>query len=388
MKSSTKIFSFAVLINATFFSVNCSNSGGSGSAPGTQTPSSYTCNSTPVAKGAREFGMDIVDVATGGAYTDNLASLKSIGGTFQTLHLYWSEIEAAGSGATSGTFTDPHGGALASMNAIANTQNVKVTLRIHPVDAPGKFVPSDLSGTRFNNANLKTRARAMIDYVFTRISPSNVNQIFLGNEIDGYNPGADTNFWTDYPDFLNDLNSHISTNYSVDVGFITTLPGVTDSAKTLAGGWNSVAVFTAWMSVVDILGVTYYPLSATFQMEPNSGVATDFQNLVNFTAKPIHVEEVGYSSSVATSGSDYLQSEFFCEVFKAWDAHSAKISSLAPLRMIDKTRAASEATAVTYGIPGNESFIEYIRTLGLKSNAAAAKPAFDLIASELQKRGF
>lgn len=332
--------------------------------------------------------MDISDPPTGGAYTDNLASLKAIGGSFQTLHLYWNEIEAAGSGATSGAFTDPYGGALASTEFVANSQNVKVTLRIHPVDAPGKYVPSDLSATRFNNANLKTRAKAMIDYVFTRIAPGHVNQIFLGNEIDGYNPGSDTNFWTDYPDFLNDLRTYINATYSVQVGFVTTLPGVTDTTKTLAGGWNSVAVFDAWMSVVDTLGVTYYPLTPTFQMKPNSGVVTDFQSLVNFTAKPIHIEEVGYSSSASTSGSEYLQSEFFCEVFKAWDTHSARIPSLTALRMIDKTRADAEATAIKYGLTGNESFIEYIRALGLKTNTASVKPAFTLISSELQKRGF
>ena len=368
-------------------SYSCTSSKNS-NADGTNSSTSFTCNSTPVAKGSRVFGMDISDEPTGGSYADNLASLKSIGGSFQTLHLYWSEIEAAGSGATSGAFTDPYGGALAALNSIANAQGVKVTLRIHPVDLPGKFVPSDLSATRFNNANLKTRAKAMIAYVFTKISPSNVNQIFLGNEIDGYNPGSDTNFWTDYGDFLNEVGDYIGTNYSVPVGFITTLTGVTDATKTLAGGWNSVTVFNAWMAAVDTLGVTYYPLTNTFQMKPNTGVATDFQTLVAFTAKPIHIEEVGYSSSASTSGSEYLQAEFFCEVFKAWDAHHTRIPSLTALRMIDKTRAASEATATTYGLAGNESFIEYIRTLGLKSNTAAVKPAFTLIASELQKRGF
>lgn len=375
-----------LLISALNFSCTKSSSGGSG---GTQSPTAYTCNSSPVAKGSRVFGMDILDVPTGGSYNDSLAALKSIGGTFQSLHLYWNQIEGAGSGTTSGTFTDPYG-ALAAMNAIAVSDGVKLTLRIHPVDLPGKYVPSDLSSTRFNSATLKTRARAMIDYVFTKVNKANVNQVFIGNEIDGYDPGSDTDFWLDYPDFLSDIRTHINTNYSLPVGFVTTLVGVTDSTKTLppAGAWNSVAVFTAWMSAVDTIGITYYPLTTTFQMKANSGVATDFQNLAAFTSKPIHIEEVGYSSSSTTAGSEYLQSEFFCEVFKAWDTHSTKIQSLAVLRMIDKTRADSESIATTYGVGGNENFIEYIRTLGLKSNTSVSKPAFTLIESELDKRGF
>lgn len=369
-----------------FLYLGCSKSSG-GNDGGTQAPAAYTCNSSPVAKGSRAFGMDILDVPTGGAYTDSLASLKSMGGTFQTLHLYWNQIEGVGSGTTSGTFADPYN-SLVSMNSIANTQNIKLSLRIHPVDIPGKYVPSDLSGTRFNTVIMKTRAKAMIDYVFTQISKNNVNQIFLGNEIDGYNPGSDTTFWTDYPDFLNDVRTYINATYNVPVGFITTLAGVTEATKTLAGGWNSVNVFNSWMAVVDTLGVTYYPLTATFQMKPNTGVATDFQKLTAFTTKPIHIEEVGYSSSSATAGSEYLQAEFFCEVFKAWDTYHTKIPSLAVLRMVDKTRADAESKATDYGLTGNESFIEYIRTLGVKSNTSVAKPAFTLIESELDKRGF
>ncbi len=182
------------------FLFGCTKSGGSGDSGAQST--TFTCNSTAVSKGSRVFGMDILDVPTGGAYTDSLAALKSIGGTFQTLHLYWNQIEAAGSGSTSGVFSDPYN-SLASMNSIASAQGVKVSLRIHPIDLPGKYVPSDLSSTRFNNANLKARAKAMINFVFTKIDHGNVNQIFLGNEIDGYNPGSDTNFWLDYPDFLN-----------------------------------------------------------------------------------------------------------------------------------------------------------------------------------------
>lgn len=353
------------------------------------TGGTFACQSTPVAKGLRQFGMDISDVASGSSYSNNLSTLQSLGGTFQTLHLNWNQIEASGSGALSGAFTDPYGGALASLNSIANSTGVKVTLRIHPVDIPGKSVPTDLSSARFNTANMKTRAKAMLDYVFTRISPSNVNQLLIGNEIDGYNPGADTNFWTDYPDFLNDVRTYINASYSVKVGFVTTLYGVTDSSKTLhAGGANSVSVFSAWMSVVDTIGVTYYPLDNSFQMRAASVVATDFQNLAAFTAKPIHIEEIGYASSAANSSSDYAQAEFFCEAFKAWDAHSTSITSLAILRMNDLSRASAETVATNYGLTGNEAFIEYIRSLGLRTNDAIEKNSVSVVRDELNKRGF
>src|SRR3989344_5035662 len=352
----------------------------------------FSCDSTPIDKGTRQFGMDILDVPSVGNYTDNLNHLKSLGGQFQTLHLNWSDIEGAGSGLTSGAFTDPFG-ALAALNALAISDGIKVTLRIHPVDVPGKFVPSDLTATRFNTATMKTRARAMLDYVFTQISPTHVTHLIIGNEIDGYDPGADTNFWDDYPDFLFDLNAYLQTTHpTVKLGFVITASGATDYTKVLpsSGGRLAPDVFddTGWAAVVDLVGITYYPLDSSFQVKANSLVSTLFQSLVSFTAKPIHIEEVGFPSSTTTLGSENLQAEFYCEVFKAWDTHASRIPSLSILRMIDKSRSDAETVASTYGLSGNENFIEYIRSLGIRTNSNQSKHGFTIIQSELQKRGF
>jgi hypothetical protein len=352
----------------------------------------FICNGPKVAKGGRQFGMDILDAPSVGSYYDNLSNLKAVGAQFQTLHLSWRDIESAGNGSASGVFSDPYN-AMSTFNSLAISDGIKVTLRIHPVDVVGKLVPSDLSAVRFNSANMQTRARAMLDYVFTRISPANITRIVVGNEVDGFNPGADTNFWLDYAGFLYNLNIYLDANYpTVQIGFVATANAVTDPTKTLAssGGQRVVDVLGdgGWAAAVDFVGITYYPLNSSSQMKPNSSVAGLFNSLVSFTSKPIHIEEVGYSSSASTSGSEALQAEFFCEVFKAWDTHASRIPSLAVLRMIDKSRADAETVAADYQLPGNESFIEYIRTLGVRTHDNKAKQSYALIKSELEKRGF
>lgn len=387
MNYEKKIYLFVLVSALLLIFTNCNSS----TSDNPQIPSGpFVCASTPVTKGSRQFGMDILDVPSVGSYSDSLANLKTLGGQFQTLHLNWNQIEAAGSGITSGAFADPSN-AMSALNALAISDGIKVTLRIHPVDIPGKYVPSDLTAMRFNHATLKTRAKAMLNFVFTRISPANMTHLIMGNEIDGYNPGADTNFWLDYADFLFEMNAHLITNFpSVKIGFVITSRGATDATLILpsSGNQRAVDIFAGWMGTVDLLGITYYPLSTSLQMKPNSEVAALFQNLVAFTNKPIHIEEVGYSSSTTTAGSDSLQAEFFCEVIKAWDSHAAKIPSLSILRMVDKTRTDAESVANTYGLAGNENFIEYIRSLGIRTTTNQAKESFTLLDSELQKRGF
>lgn len=381
---------FSICVFLVFLSAGCSS--GSSGLSNTDIATDFTCSSTPVAKGSRQFGMDILDVPSVGSYSDSFSNLKALGGNFQTFHVNWSDIEGAGSGTTSGAFTDPSGG-LAALNSLANSDGIKVTLKIHPVDVPGKFVPSDLTASRFNTNVMKTRARAMLDFVFTRISPSNVTHLILGNEVDAYNPGADTNFWLDYPDFLFDINSYLVANHpTVKLGFILTARGATDSSVILASssGQRSVDVLgdSGWAAAVDLIGITYYPLDTNFQVKSNSLVSSMFQNIVNFTTKQIHIEEVGYATSTTSLGSDNLQAEFYCEVFKAWDTHANRIPSLAILRMVDKSRADSESVATTYGLSGNENFIEYIRSLGIRTNLNQTKRSYAVIQEELQNRGF
>jgi hypothetical protein len=174
------------------FASGCSGGGGAGDGNATGS-APYSCTAAGVAKGARQFGMGILDVSKDamgadipGGYMSSLNALKSLGGSFQTLHVNWSDVEGNSTlgGANSGPFTDPSN-AFAALNALAISDNIKVTVRLHPVDATGKFVPADLATTRFNNAALQTCARTMIDYVFTRINPTNVTRLVLGSEIDG-----------------------------------------------------------------------------------------------------------------------------------------------------------------------------------------------------------
>tara|TARA_B110001454_G_C12723280_1_gene436288 strand:- start:41878 stop:43059 length:1182 start_codon:yes stop_codon:yes gene_type:complete len=356
----------------------------------------YQCQSIPLTKGQRQFGMDILYEPKSGIYSQSLTTLKNMGAQFQTFHLNWNDLEGAGSGASSGVFSSTYTAYLDALNATASASGLKVTLRIHPVDVPGKSVPSDLVALRFNHANMITRYNQMLTYVFQHLSPQNVTRLVVGNEIDGYNPGGDTNFWLpDYVTFLEGIKDFLNSNgaYSgLKLGFVITYRGATDRSLLIPTFGNTPApdIFTGWLqsTKIDFVGITYYPLNSDFTVKSNSQVAGVFDSLAAFTSKPIHIEEVGYPTSTALNGSDQRQAEFFCEVFKAWDKHSSAIPSLSILRMMDTTSSKANETAATYGLTGNMSFVEYIRSLGIRNVENQPKEAFSIIQGELKKRSF
>lgn len=382
--------------------ISCSGGSSFESAPGPATgggannTTPYTCDSVPVAKGQRQFGMDILYEPSSGIYDQSLATLKTLGAQFQTFHLNWNDIEDGGSGSTSGAFSSVYTAYLDALNSTAVTTGIKITLRIHPVDVPGKVVPSDLAGVRFNNANMISRYTNMLNHVFQHLSPQNITRLVVGNEIDGFNPGSDTNFWLpDYVTFLEGIKDYLNSNvnYSgIKLGFVITYRGATDRSLLIPTFANTPApdIFSGWLqsTKIDFVGITYYPLNADFTAKSNTLVAGVFDSIASFTSKPIHIEEVGYPTSTSINGSEQNQAEFFCEVFKAWDKHALAIPSLAILRMMDTTLSRANETADTYGLTGNSNFIEYIRTLGLRNVDNQPKSSFSIIQDELKKRNF
>lgn len=60
---------------------------------------------------------------------------------------------------------------------------------------------------------------------------------------------------------------------------------------------------------------------------------------------------------------------------------------MAVLRLNDVSRTAAESLADPYGIT-HEEFIEYLRTLGVRTDTGTLKQSFSIIKSELQKRSF
>ena len=66
------------------------------------------------------------------------------------------------------------------------------------------------------------------------------------------------------------------------------------------------------------------------------------------------------------------------------------ISAASILRFNDVSRASAESTAVSYGLPGNEAFIQYIQTLGIRTweGNGYDKQSFQVIKSEIQKRNW
>ncbi|QCW99357.1 hypothetical protein FGM00_04240 [Aggregatimonas sangjinii] len=340
-------------------------------------PTAFECTSHVAnPKGKRVVGLDILDLSQTGSFNDNIDLAKQMGIDFIALHINWTAIETSPN-----VFIDPDD-ALASLAKIAIDNNLKFSLTIRPIDLTGKTVPKDLENKRFNVPEMSNRFDKLMDFVFTKVDPSVLQNLQIGNEIDGYDTASEApDFWQDYGIFLGAIAHHIHLKYpSLQIGFTGTIPGLLENP----------AVFNDLLQNVDILGATYYPLNSDFNVKHPTVVFEDLNALVAaFPSKPIYLQEVGYQSSPTNNSSESKQAEFYCNFFAAWDSQRDAIFSANLVRLHDYSITAAQEGARPYDI-SDIVFIEYLRTLGIRTydGDGTEKEAFSIIQDNLIARGW
>jgi hypothetical protein len=360
--------------------------------------SSYTSSSSATAivpKGTRVLGLDTNNAAADFTFNQSFALAQSIGVSAGTVHLDWNTDEGAGSGATSGTFTDTVG-QLASANAYYSAVGAEVSLTIAPIDTPGFELPSDLSGLPMNNANVITRFNAFMDWVLSSMPNTTFTSIQIGNEIDSPSAASTTLYWTEYLTFIQSVVAHLhSAKPGVKIGVTTTLYGLTGQSAN--GGVASTGILNL-LSSIDDLGLTYYPLDSSFMVKNPSVVATDMGEVFKLVpSTPIYIQEAGYPTSSTCGGSEANQTSFVDQIFAAWDLHASQIPFVAFLRMNDLSCSGASSLAATYGLGGNAAFVAYLETLGFRTysgsecastGTSSTKPAWTELQNQAQLRGW
>jgi hypothetical protein len=257
-------------------------------------------------------------------------------------------------------------------------KGLRVVLSVPIVDTVATFVPSDLAGKRLDAPEVIARAEAMIGEVLAR-SGSELGYLVLSNEVD-INAGDGTPAWSE----INALTAALAAkvhSLRPDVA-----AGISISASSLTRSpVNAEAV--AAIGKHEVAFVTYYQ-AGNFGTTTSSDIAADLAAIVAATDRPVVLKELGYATGPALGGSEAGQAAFVADAFAAWDAHAARIPLVMFSRMFDGERSACEAQAVSYGLPGDEAFIQFLCTLGLRTYTDAEKPAWTRFATAAQARTF
>ena len=321
-----------------------------------------------VAAGARRFGIE-VDQPDGFDHGAELEKAKAIGSSAVQITFPWNVLEP-----TSGQMDL---GFLTFAMDYYRARNVTVLLSIPTIDTVEKMFPADLMALPMDDAAVIARFESLLTQVLA-VSQTELTHMVIGNEVDIYLGARPQVEWDAYQSLVDSGVAHIETTRpDIDVGISVSFGGLPDVR---------LAAMTA---STDVRYVTYYYIGNEFGGTPADNVASDFDTMLAYADdQPLVLQEYGYPTGAATGGSDVGQADFIRETFAAWDANAQRIAFVMFSIMFDRDRTYCEETAAYYGFPGNEEFIQFLCTLGLRTYDDQPKPAWLELEDASAQRGF
>lgn len=334
----------------------------------------YELTGTPIPKGDRILGIDVTPA--GDNDFDSAFNLaKSAGMQTAAISINWDQIETE-----PGTYTDPYS-ALATTNAYYPPNKTRIALYIRSVDTTSKPVPAYLKDTRYDDPKMLAQYLKMIDWVFSQIPQVELEFLSIGDEID-IMMGENKELYQQFEVFFRAARAQIKTTHPhLKIGFSATLDGLTRNVPQELAAINQHS---------DIVLVSYYPVNGDFSVKDPQVVYADYDALVQrYQGKVIYIEQTGIPTSATLDSSEAKQREFIRATFKAWDEHAEHIKYVSFTWLHDLSQETVDFYKSYYG-SDDQRFLEYLRTLGFRTNPGAGqdKEAFRAIKAEAKARGW
>jgi hypothetical protein len=314
----------------------------------------------------RELGIEVD--SPGGDQTADIAVVKTFGAGVIPLTFSWSTLEPSGQG------FDANAVQLLQFGmGYYHDHGLRVVLSIPVVDTASTFVPSDLAGQKLNSAAVIARAQAFVTEVLAQSGPE-LEYLVLSNEVDINLADGDPT-WTE----LAALTSAMATTAHALRPDVKTGVSVTASA-VLSNNVDAIAALDA----SDVAFVNYY--NAGNFGNSSGDIEADVAAVVAATDRPVVFKEFGYATGALLNGSEVGQSDFVTHAFAAWDAHDDRIPLLIYSRMFDGDMTTCTSQAMSYGETGNQAFIQFLCSLGLRTYADQPKAAWATFAAAATAR--
>lgn len=250
------------------------------------------------------------------------------------------------------------------------------------IEAPPDLQPAIAAGTlALDDPSVVSRYEALVDSLFSHLSGVKVSYLIVANEENLFLSGKPAAMWTALGSFYSSIKAYVATKYpAVVVGMNVSFAGLLDTAET--------SEITTLFSTSDDVFVSYYLGDNGFGQVSSTTVPADLSTMVAFAgARPLVLKEFGYATG--TTGHTVAgQVAFITDLFQAWDAHASQIPMVTISRMFDDNPTDCASEAQSYGAAGNQDFIAFLCTLGLRSYADVPKPAWGTLAAAAARRGF
>ena len=398
---------YLTLIVAAFCGIGFTACGGGDSGGAAIPPSPPPGGPAVVQKGSRVLEIQVSTPADGD-FVGGFREAQTVGMESASLSLDWNGVDIG---------TDPNTGApifaddpatdfLDAANRCYPNTDTKLSLMLRPITTLTRTVPAGFENTPWDDPAMIDRFERFIDHVIAKIPDLEITALAIGSEVDFHFTDPVTQ--DQYLTFYEAVGDYARAAYSQ---LYPDKPPLRISVEVTHNGLlnaSTSAYYQDLNATSDVIGVSYYPMENGLVEDP-SVVAQHFADMLAlYPAKNLHFYQLGYPSgyystsaypefgagSVTPSinSSDSLQADFVDAVFAAWDTHASRINLIGFTWMHDETEADVAAIVALPAFGGTTTpppdLVEFLRTLGLRTDGAVDKPAWSRLRAQTTARGW
>ena len=338
-----------------------------------------------VPKGSRVLGVTL-DV-TSMQFPRNVQLVRDAGAASSALGFAWDEIERPVDGGADEGGTEDGGAsdtqifqpAIHVVNLVLPAYGSAVVLTIDAMDVGGLRAPPSLRGLALDDPALATRYDKVTDYVLDQMRDTKLTALVIATSAD-VALGADASKHAAFAQLVTRIAAHAhAAKPGLQVGFDVTSRGLVAQRDLLSAAW----------AASDVVVVSYLPIDDAARVRPTSDVGADLDAVVTAAPadKPIVIRAAGYPESPLCGSDAAAQGAFVTAMFRAWDRHAARIPVVV-FRELDDADEATASIAAARAGRSDAPFLAFLRSLGLRTEAAAPRPALDTLLREARARGF
>ena len=248
-----------------------------------------------------------------------------------------------------------------------------VVVCIKVIDTTNKTVPIAYMLRPFDDPEVTNHWEEVLQKVVPML-PKNTKAIAFGNEVDVYL----NNHPTEVGPFLNLVKGARTflrgAGLKIPIGVTTSFDGLQRHPELVK----------QIQSNFDITMMTYYPLSANFQVLPLGDVGRHFDSMLAVAgSKPLYLTEIGCPASEGTKSCEDMQAEFVTKVFDELKAKGSKIPFANYFMQSDYPNNMLDMFEQYYQLK-DDSFRSYLGSLGLRKSNGAPRKAYGEFKKQLR----
>ncbi len=293
-------------------------------------------------------------------YVAALDSSMSVGARGMLLAYAWSTLEPDSASLNVQRVIDD--------TRYARSRGLVVLLSIQTINTVKRELPADIASLPWTDARLQRRFDRLLDALAPILGE--VTYVSVGNEIGGYL--GTRSEWPAYTSFVARSVEAIHRR----------APLVRVGATIEYDAAASQTAFTrALIAVSDVAIFTHYPFSSgSFAVAPPTITSVTFDNMLALAGtKPVVLQELGYPASPLNASSDAQQAAFFTDALAQWRQRADRMPFISLFQLHDFTAQQCAELGRYYNLPGQQTFISFLCSLGLRRADGSPRPSWEAV---------